>query len=106
MSELAAVKATGKGVAPCEVRIVGKITRKRRHERQYYTTVIMPAKDEYSRPSTVEIRSSAPLGELDDRIDVRCELGGYEGKSYRVTDRETGEARQVFPVNMYLDHLG
>lgn len=104
MSEATAIKAPAKaGPIPAQVRIVGKVTRKRRHERQTYTTVIMPARDEYSRPSTVEIRSEQAFGDVGDRIDVVCELGGYEGKPYQVTDRDTGERRTAHPVNLYLD---
>lgn len=94
------------GQKPLHVNIAGKITRVRRHEKFVYTTVICPAKDAYSRPSVVEIRSKARFGEVDEEARVTAELGGYEGKSYGVTDRETGERKTLVPVNLFLDLVG
>ena len=88
---------------PLQVRIVGKITRVRRYEQHVYTTVICPAKDAFSRPSVVEVRSKSRWAENEEMIDVVGELGGYEGKSYQVTDRETGERKTLVPVNLFLD---
>ena len=88
---------------PLQVRIVGKITRVRRYENNTYTTVICPAKDAFSRPSIVEVRSKSRFGDQEDMVDVMGELGGYEGKSYQVTDRETGERKTLVPVNLFLD---
>lgn len=107
MSEVAALKPGEKAqVKPLQTVIAGKITRIRRHEKFTYTTVICPAKDAYSRPSVVEIRSKARFGEMDEEIKVNAELGGYEGKSYSVTDRESGERKNLIPVNLFLDLLG
>ena len=88
---------------PMQVHIDGKIDRKRRYDNKTYTTVITPAADEYSRPNVIEIRSSQNVGEIDEKISVDCVLGGYLGKSYSVTDRSTGELRQIVPVNLFLD---
>ncbi len=89
--------------APMAVRIVGKVLRTRRHEQFTYTTVITPAADQYSKPSIVEVRSKARFAERDEETDFLARLGGYEGRAYRVTDRETGEQKNLVPVNMYLD---
>lgn len=94
------------GLKPLQVHIAGKIVRVRRHEKFFYTTVICPAKDEYSRPNIVEIRSKSRFGEVEETTRVNAELGGYEGKSYQVTDRETGERKNLVPVNLFLDLLG
>lgn len=90
-------------VKPLSVVVAGKVTRVRRHEQHTYTTIICPARDEYSRPSVVEIRSKARFAERDETTRVSCELGGYEGKAYQVTDRETGERKSLVPVNLFLD---
>lgn len=90
-------------VRPMAVLIAGKVLRVRRHETFTYTTVITPAKDEYSRPSVVEVRSKARFGEKDEVIRVTCELGGYEGKAYAVVDKDTGERKTLVPVNHFLD---
>lgn len=85
------------------VQIAGKVTRVRRHEKFTYTTVICPAKDAYSRPSVVEIRSKNRFGDVEDEVKIVAELGGYEGKSYVITDRESGERKTLTPVNHFLD---
>lgn len=85
------------------VSIAGKIVRSRRHDKFVYTTVICPSKDQYSRPSVVEIRSKSRFGDVDDEIKVAVELGGYESRSYHYVDKETGEKRSLIPVNHTLD---
>lgn len=97
------VAPLGSSVKPLSVVIAGKVTRVRRHEQFTYTTIICPAKDEYSRPSIVEIRSKARFAEREETTRVTCELGGYEGKPYQITDRETGERKTLVPVNLFLD---
>lgn len=99
---LSIAKADSKAQA-MRIRIIGKATRVRRYEKFTYTTVICPAADEYSKPSVCEIRSKARFAEVDEKIDVFSTLGGYEGKSYAVTDRESGERKTMVPVNHFLD---
>lgn len=106
MSEASAKVAPLTQQKPLHVLVAGKITRVRRHEKFFYTTVICPAKDAYSRPSVVEIRSKARFGDTEEECKVQAELGGYEGKAYTVTDRETGERKNLVPVNLFLDLLG
>lgn len=89
--------------AALRVRVVGKTIRVRKYEKHTYTTVICPAADEYSKPSIVEIRSSSRFADVDDKIDIHVSLGGYEGKSYAITDRESGERKNLVPVNHFLD---
>lgn len=103
MSEAQNVKPLGSKVVPLEVTVVGKCLRVRRHEQFTYTTIICPAKDEYSRPQVVEIRSKARFADREEPVTARAMLGGYEGKAYAVLDKETGERRQLVPVNLYLD---
>lgn len=88
------------------VNIHGKVMRVRRHEKFYYTTIICPAKDEYSRPSVVEIRSKSRFADVDEATKCQAELGGYEGKAYQITDRESGERKTLVPVNLFLDLMG
>lgn len=95
-------KGTVKAVA-MEVLVIGKVLRTRRHEQYTYTTVITPAADAYSKPSVVEVRSKQRFAERDEETQFTARLGGYEGRAYRVTDRDTGEQKTLIPVNMYLD---
>lgn len=37
----------------------------------------------------------------EETTKVTAELGGYEGKAYEVTDRETGERKSLVPVNLF-----
>lgn len=77
----------------------GKITGKRKIKTQegtlHLTLLKLAAKDEFSHPSTVELRSYDPLGEIDETITAKVQLGGmpnnYESKS---TD-EDGNERKV-----------
>ncbi len=89
--------------APMEVLIVGKVARVRRYEGTFYTVIVCPAVDLYSRPQTVEIRSKARFSDPDDTVKVTARLGGFEGRQYRVTDKDTGESRMLVPVNQTLD---
>ena len=88
---------------PLQVLIKGKVLRCRRYDQHFYTAVITPAADQYSKPSIVEVRSKARFAEVDEETSCTALLGGFEGKSYRVTDRDTGEQRSLIPVNLFLD---
>lgn len=86
-----------------EVSIKGRIDASRRYESRYYTRVITPAEDSYSRPQVVEIRSEAKLGQRGDEISVSCRLGGFTRKPYAVFDKVTGERTMVTPCDLTLD---
>ena len=88
---------------PLHTIVQGKVLRVRRYDQYTYTTIICPAQDAYTRPSVVEIRSKSRFADSDEEVKVNCILGGYEGRAYRATDRETGESRQLIPVNLFLD---
>lgn len=63
--------------------------------------LVMPAPDPYSSPATVSVLSSQRLGDRDDDITVRVRIGGYR-RSYKATDRETGEIRNVQTADVKL----
>ena len=60
----------------------------------WLTLLKLPAQDEYSHPSTVEIRSRSPIGNLDDKWSGVVKLSGFP-RSYNSTDQETGEVSNV-----------
>jgi len=103
MSESQKVPTIGGKANPLEVLVIGKCLRVRRHEQFTYTAIICPAKDEYSRPQVIEIRSKARFADREEPVKATATLGGYEGKAYAVVDKETGERRQLVPVNLFLD---
>lgn len=95
------------GLKPMEVIVEGKVLRVRRFQAQvFFTTVITPAPDEYSRPSVVEVRSKERVGDPEQKVRLRCKVGGYEGRAYRAVDKETGETRMATPVTVTLDVVG
>lgn len=103
MSAVAAVSTPGaqQGVsqklAYGETYVKGRLIGARRPGAQgglWSHLVILPAPDEYSSPATIEILSKQRLGERDEDVTVKVRIGGYK-RSYKSTDRETGEIKQV-----------
>lgn len=88
---------------PMQVLIVGRVVKSRRHEGKTYTQVLAPAIDAFSRPTPLEIRSKQRIGENGEDVRVRCVVGGYGRKPYRLTDKDTGETRTIEPIVMTLD---
>jgi hypothetical protein len=71
--------------------IRGRISARRRHEFRdgaaWLSLVILPAPDAYSSPATVEIQSAQPLGDLDEEVQVLCQIFGY-ARSFKAADRD------------------
>lgn len=88
---------------PMHVYIKGKIEAARRYENNWFTRIITPAADSYSRPSVVEVRSKAKLGTVGEEVDTDCTLGGYTRKAFRSTDKESGEITMITPVDLTLN---
>lgn len=86
-----------------EVMFRGKVIRVTRYENLFYTQMICPAPDHYSKPQIVEIRSKSGFADLDQEVDVKAKLGGYHGKTYKSTNKDTGVVKTVYPVNLTLD---
>jgi hypothetical protein len=86
----------------------GRVHSKRRVQTQagplHLTILKLPAKDQYSAPSTVEVRSKESLGDVGDDVSVKCAIGGY-GKSYEVKDAETGEIKRVSTADNQLTQV-
>jgi len=76
---------------PNQVLIGGKIVETRFVNKTHYTQIVLPAPDEYSNPQRIEIASSQRLGQKGDQIIQACDIGGYLGKEFFVTDQQTGE---------------
>lgn len=102
MSEATAKPVPFHQIALMEVRISGKLLHSRRANQQYYTQLRTPAPDEWSHPSTVEVRSKDKLGETDDVLNLRCRLSGSV-RSFQYTDRDTGERKTGFDSKVFLD---
>lgn len=86
-----------------QVWVEGKLISARKHENKIYSNVLIPARDQWSNPGIVEIRSNAPIGAKDDAVGFLCLLGGFRRKSFTATDRRTGDITKVTPVDNTLD---
>ncbi len=95
--------SAAKDATPMQVLVKGRIEAARRHNEARYTRIATPAPDPYSRPQIIEVRSKAPIGQKGDEVAITGKLGGYVGKPFRFTDKETGEIIQGQSVTMTLD---
>ena len=95
--------ATARTVKPVtnQVLIAGRIESMTKYKDSVVSLVRTPAEDEYSYPSTIEIRSKARLGQVGDDISVTVKLNGVP-RAYTRTDKETGEQVQQKTADMYL----
>lgn len=89
------------------VTITGKVEEMRQAGGVYYSTIKIPAADEYSSPMPFEVRSQRPLGPVGSVQTISAKLSGFYRKSYKVedVDSRTGviHARTVRPVVNALD---
>lgn len=92
-------------VRAMEVLVKGKLVESRRVNDLVYSTIVAPAVDEFSSPSTVEVRSKKRFGEREEIVTVRCRLGGFRGRPFKATDKETGEMRTARTVVLTLDAI-
>lgn len=74
---------------------VKAVRRSRGQRAGFLTLLVMPARDEFSSPATVEVFSPERLAEPDAMWQGWCEVGGYR-RTYKTeqTDRD-GEMRTV-----------
>lgn len=92
--------ATPAARRPMEVVIAGKIVSQRRHENKQYTVIRCPAADEYSNPSTVEVRSQARLGDVEQFVELDVRVSGTLRSFNYVKD---GEQRKGTEGKVFLD---
>lgn len=88
------------GLSTIRGRLVG--ARRPSGNAQFWENIlVLPAPDEYTSPSTVCVLSKHRLGEREEMVIVDVRIGGYK-RSYRATDRETGEQRSVQTADVKL----
>jgi len=90
-------------IKPNQVMVFGRIEHFDRYEGFYFSRVMSPAVDAYSRPQVLRIRSKASLGRKGEEVKALCQLGGFTRKPFQFTDKTTGEVLTVIPVDMTLD---
>ena len=95
---MSTAQAAPKLAAP-EAILNGRIANVRRIQTksgpQFVHVVKLPAPDQFTSPQTVELRGLKRMGGVgDDLVGVRVRIGGY-GRSYKVTDADTGEVSVI-----------
>lgn len=83
----------------------GRVESVRKVDDYYSHQVMLPADDEFSAPQTVELRASRKVFEKGEDFSVPVSLRGYR-RSFKYTDRETGEQKQGEEYRAYLLFLG
>lgn len=85
----------------------GLISNRRRLNGQtgtiWLTVVKLPAVDEFSHPSTVEVRSQNPIGEIGDKWNGVVHVGGFPRSYNSKPDPETGEIKAIKSAQVSLD---
>lgn len=79
--------------------ISGRVDSVRRTDDYYYTVITLPAPDEFSNPSVVEVRSAKSIGRKGEDVKLPVQCAGFRGKPFKYKDNETGEIIQRRPVN-------
>ena len=70
--------------------------------RRFTQLLATPAVDAYSMPSVVELRSLSSLGQEGDDWSGPIKIGGYPN-DYEITDKGTGEIKQVRSARIVLE---
>lgn len=86
-----------------EAVIMGRIEAKRKYDGVFYSRIVCPALDAYSKPDVVEVRSKSSLGDIGEERQFRVRIGGFAKRAVVTHDKETGENRSFVPVIMTLD---
>lgn len=61
----------------------------------WLTVVKLPAADEFSHPGTLELRSGAPIGDVNDKWQGVVSITGFPRSYNTKPDSETGEIKTV-----------
>jgi len=107
MSEVTApVKpAQARQIIPLHVFITGRVDKVDIVNGVRYTAVICPAADRYSNPEIIQVRSKRPIGSKGDEIQQWGRVGGFRGRAFDMTDKETGEVRKTRSVILTIDAI-
>lgn len=85
----------GIGQTYIQGRIAYARTQKTEAGRIHLTLLKVPAVDQYSHPSTVEISSQNKLGDVNDDWKGLCNITGYPRTFDGKPDPETGEVKTI-----------
>lgn len=68
----------------------------------WLTVIRTPARDQFSHPSTIEVRSKSPIGGRDDDWEGVVEISGFPRSYNTKPDEETGEIGRVHTAEIRL----
>lgn len=85
------------GVGQCYLqgRIAYARTQKTEQGKIFLTLLKVPAVDQYSHPSTVEVSSQSKLGDVNEDWKGLCNITGYPRTFDSKPDAETGEIKTI-----------
>ena len=66
-----------------QVLVVGRCIDVRKTDNATFTSVALPAPDEYTQPQNVEIHSTGLIARKGEDVQQKCELAGYRKKFNR-----------------------
>lgn len=87
------------------VNLQGKITNVRTWEKKFYTQIITPAPDPYSKPSSFEIASDAQFGTPGQEVKITCALSGFINE-FQYNDKQNPAIKHTgYKAQCYLTHI-
>ena len=93
-------------IRPLQSYVSGMIVSRRRISGQsgtmWLTVLKTPSEDSFSHPETVEVRSHAPLGDVNEIWSGLTKIGGYPRNYNTKPDPETGEIKAVKSAQLHL----
>lgn len=82
-----------------QTRITGLIVNRRRLSTTtgtlWLTVLKLPAKDKFSHPGTIEVRSQNPVGEINEEWSGIISISGFPRSFNSKPDQDTGEVKSV-----------
>lgn len=85
----APAEITRPSIAKNQALIVGRVKEVRRTDNGVFTSIVLPAPDEYTQPQLVEVSSTALIGRPQEDVQIKVTLGGY-GKKFTRKDGSPG----------------
>jgi len=103
MNTAVAPAAAPAKIRPMQTIVHGRVESTKLREKIWYSILVTPAEDSYSRPQNVEIRSKNKIGSQGEEITQLCKLIGFKRKPYTFTDKSTGEVLTLVPHDLVLE---
>lgn len=69
----------------------------------WLSVIKLPAADEFSHPATIEVRSSTPIGDVNEKWSGIVTVTGYPRSYNTKPDPETGEIKSVKTAQVALE---